>query len=87
MKHDATAVFFLAITIIPGIPSKVWSTATTTITASKDNTIYQSNSSFSAGGAAGIFSGSAAQGSIRRGLFSFDVAANVPAGSVIASAN
>jgi hypothetical protein len=76
---------FITLLLLLVAPVSAWS-ATVTINASKDNTIYQSNSSFSAGGAAGIFSGANGQGSPRRGLLAFDVAANVPAGSVITSA-
>lgn len=62
---------------------------TVTISASKDNTIYQNNVNRSAGGAAGIFSGTVGvngAGTLRRGLIAFNVAAIVPAGSVITSA-
>ena len=59
---------------------------TVTIGATKDNTIFQSNSNNSAGGFAGIFSGTNGQGSPRRGLIAFDIAGNVPSGSVITSA-
>jgi hypothetical protein len=57
--------------------------ATTTIDAAKDNTIFQSNSNNSAGGAAGIRAGTNGSGSPRRGLIAFDIASNVPAGSII----
>jgi hypothetical protein len=60
--------------------------ATTTIGASKDNSIYQSQVNNSAGGAAGIFSGTNGAGSPRRGLIAFDIAANVPAGAMITDA-
>jgi hypothetical protein len=56
------------------------------IGASRDNTIYQSAVNNSAGGAAGIFSGSNGQGSPRRGLVAFDVASSVPAGATITAA-
>lgn len=57
--------------------------ATTSIVASKDNSIFQSAVNNSAGGAAGIFSGANANGSPRRGLIAFDVAGNVPQGAII----
>jgi hypothetical protein len=60
--------------------------ASVSIVASKDNSIYQSNANNSAGGAAGIFVGANGQASLRRGLLAFDIAANVPAGSTITSA-
>jgi hypothetical protein len=56
------------------------------IGASRDNTIYQSAVNNSAGGAAGIFSGSNGQGSPRRGLMEFDVTGSVPAGAKITAA-
>src|SRR5687767_8728810 len=57
------------------------------IGASRDNTIYQSATNNSAGGAAGIFVGSNGQGSPRRGLIAFDIAGNVPTGATITAAN
>jgi hypothetical protein len=57
--------------------------ATVSIVASKDNTIFENFPNNSAGGAAGIFSGTNTVPSKRRGLIAFDVAANVPAGSTI----
>jgi MprA protease rhombosortase-interaction domain-containing protein len=57
-----------------------------TIGASKDNSIYQEFATNSGGGSAGIFAGSTAGGSLRRGLLAFDVAGNVPAGATISSA-
>src|SRR5258706_2739682 len=59
---------------------------TTTIIASHDNTIFQSNPNNSLGAAQAIFIGDNAQTSPRRGLISFDIAANVPAGATINSA-
>jgi hypothetical protein len=56
------------------------------IGASRDNTIYQSAVTNSAGGAAGVFVGTNGQGSPRRGLVAFDVAGNVPAGALITGA-
>jgi hypothetical protein len=61
--------------------------ATVSIPASRDNTIYQSAPNNSAGGAAGIFVGTNAAASPRRGLITFDVAGNVPAGATITSAH
>lgn len=60
--------------------------ATKTINASKDNTIYQNPASNSAGGAAGIFSGTNGSSSPRRGLIAFDIAANLPSGATITAA-
>jgi hypothetical protein len=67
------------------MPASAWS-ATATINASKDNSIYQNNVNNSAGGAAGIFVGSTGVGSPRRGLLAFDVAANVPSNAIITGA-
>lgn len=60
--------------------------AVNTVNAAKDNTIFQSNSLNSAGGWVGITAGTNTQGSPRRGLIAFDIAANVPAGSIITAA-
>jgi hypothetical protein len=64
------------------LPSTAWP-ATVVIGAAKDNSIFESNSNNSAGGSAGIFSGTNGMGSPRRGLIEFDVAAHVPAGATI----
>ncbi|MCI0334516.1 MAG: DNRLRE domain-containing protein [Planctomycetes bacterium] len=56
---------------------------TVTIGASKDNTIFHNTANNSAGGSAGIFAGTTAFGSPRRGLIAFDVAGIVPAGATI----
>jgi hypothetical protein len=67
------------------VPS-VAQSATATLSASKDNTIFQNQVNNSAGGAAGIFSGSNGTGSPRRGLIAFDVASAIPAGAIITAA-
>jgi hypothetical protein len=79
MNCTRIAGFLIASTFIP---TAAWS-AVTSIVASKDNSIFQSAVSNSAGGSAGIFSGANANGSPRRGLIAFDVAGNVPPGSLI----
>ncbi len=56
-----------------------------TIGASKDNSIFQNFATNSGGGAAGIFVGSTATKSPRRGLIAFDIAGNVPTGATITS--
>ena len=75
----------LVIALTAGLPTPAWS-ATATIGASRDNTIYQSAVNNSAGGAAGIFVGTNGQGSPRRGLIAFDIASSVPAGAAITAA-
>jgi hypothetical protein len=76
----------LLLAVVVGlVPTSTWS-ATTTIGALKDNAIFQSNSNNSAGGAPGIHVGTTGQGSVRRGLIAFDIAANVPTGATITSA-
>jgi hypothetical protein len=67
------------------LPSIAWS-ATATLLASRDNTIFQNPPNNSAGGGAGIFAGTNGAGSPRRGLLEFDVAASVPAGAIITGA-
>jgi hypothetical protein len=76
-KRFSTVAFVLAL-----IPTAAWS-ATASISASKDNTIFQNPANNSAGGAPGIFAGTNGMGSPRRGLLEFDVAAGVPAGATI----
>jgi len=64
--------------------------ATATIAPSKDNTLYESPiGEWSNGRGQNFFCGTTAQGvnAKRRGVIAFDVAANVPAGSTIQSAN
>lgn len=78
-------VLFSALLAIASIPLHSWS-ATTTINALKDNSIFQSDSSASGGGSPGIHVGTNGQGSSRRGLIAFDIAANVPAGVTITGA-
>jgi hypothetical protein len=82
MNYIRFTALILALTVMP---ATAWS-ATKTIGASKDNTIYQSAVNNSAGGGAGIFSGTNGTGSPRRGLLAFDIAANVPAGATITAA-
>jgi len=64
------------------LPSSV-QPATAVIGAAKDNSIFQNNPSNSGGGSAGIHVGTNGMGSPRRGLIEFDIAGNVPAGSVV----
>jgi hypothetical protein len=82
MKCFNFAASVLAVLLLPHVARPI----TVTIGAIKDNTIFQSNSNNSAGGFAGIFSGANGQGSPRRGLIAFDIAGNVPGGSVITAA-
>jgi hypothetical protein len=74
----------LAWIVVAGVLSPGRS-ATVTIGASKDNSIFQSNPLNSDGGGAGIFSGTNGMGTSCRGLIAFDVAGNVPPGSTITS--
>lgn len=76
----------ILLSLLAEVPSTV-SAATVLISATRDSTIYQNSANNSAGGAAGIFVGSNGQGSPRRGLIAFDVAANVPAGATITAAD
>jgi hypothetical protein len=79
--HRTFFLLFLTITI--GISEA--RSASVTIGASKDNSIFQNFPSNSGGGAAGIYVGGTATKSPRRGLIAFDVADNVPAGATITS--
>ncbi|HEX5471125.1 MAG TPA: DNRLRE domain-containing protein [Lacipirellulaceae bacterium] len=82
MKPVYLVASLLVVLLVPQVARPI----TVTIGAMKDNTIFQSNSNNSAGGSAGIFSGANGQSSTRRGLIAFDIAGNVPAGSVITGA-
>jgi hypothetical protein len=82
MKFARIAAFLITCSIIPATSES----AVTTISASKDNTIFQNPATNSAGGAAGIFSGANGAGSPRRGLIAFDIAGNLPPGAYIQSA-
>ncbi len=55
------------------------------VRAAKDNTIFGESNSLSNGDGDHFFSGTTGVGNVRRGLIAFDVAANVPAGSIINS--
>ncbi len=83
MKNISKALtLILALSMIA---PRVWA-GTATISASKDNSIFQNSTSNSAGGAAGVFSGANGSASPRRGLMAFDIAASVPSGATITSA-
>ena len=71
------------------MPSVCWA-ATTTLVASKDNSIFANNVDNSNGGGAGVFVGttnSMQNNSIRRGLLEFNIASAVPAGATITEVN
>lgn len=73
--------------IVALAPAVGWS-ATATLTASKDNSIYASNVAASNGGGAGIFVGASGpnQGnSPRRGLLAFDIANAIPSDATISN--
>jgi len=55
----------------------------TTIIAAHDNTIFYSSQSNSLGAGQAIFVGNNGQNAPRRGLISFDIAGNIPAGATI----
>src|SRR5215203_1980012 len=82
MQH----LWLLAVGLIVFLFSRPASAATVTIAASKDSSIFESDSNASGGGAPGIHSGTNGMGSRRRGLIAFDVAGVMPASSVITSA-
>jgi hypothetical protein len=83
MKRKPIALLVLALAFIP---CPCWS-ATITLNASKDATLFSELPNNSAGGGPGLFVGKIASGSgVRRSLLAFDVASSVPAGSTITSA-
>jgi hypothetical protein len=79
LRHLVIVLAFLA--VVPDAAAAI-----KTIRASKDNSLFEDNSGNSAGGSAGIFAGTTAIGSPRRGLLAFDVAGEIPAGATITSA-
>src|SRR5262245_1896546 len=56
------------------------------VVSARDNTIFQNATSNSDGGGFTMFAGTEATPSPRRALLAFDIAGNIPAGSVITSA-
>src|SRR5215216_897748 len=82
MRHLGFLALAFTALLLPR-PSR---SATVTIVANKDNSIFESDSNASAGGAPGIHSGTNGTGSRRRGLITFNVAGFVPSGSVVTSA-
>jgi hypothetical protein len=75
----------LAVALLAGRPAL---SATATIAPSKDNTLYESPiGQWSNGRGQNFFCGTTAQRMKRRGVITFEVAAHVPAGSTIQSAN
>jgi hypothetical protein len=76
-----TAICVAAFALV--LATNVAEAATSTIGASKDNTIFEHNSLNSSGGAAGLRAGTNGMGSPRRGLIAFDIAGNLPAGATI----
>jgi hypothetical protein len=83
MMRHVSLFAFASVVMLLSHPAR---SAMVTILASKDNSIFESDSNASAGGAPGIHSGTNGMGSRRRGLIAFNVADVVPAGSVITSA-
>jgi hypothetical protein len=77
--------FGIVLLTIAMLPTSVWS-ATVTIGASRDNTIFSDQTGRSGGGSPGFFVGNNNMGGTRRGLVAFNVAASVPAGSYITGA-
>jgi hypothetical protein len=61
--------------------------ATISLSAAKDNTLYQDAAgALSNGSGASMFAGKIASGGIRRGAIAFDVAGQIPAGSIVTGA-
>jgi hypothetical protein len=72
------------------VPCAAGATSTVELTPLKDNTLYESSSTFappSGGAIDGVFVGTAGNGLLRRALLAFDVAAAVPAGATILDAS
>ncbi len=68
-------------TTVPSLPEGVQSV---TITASKDNTLYENpTGALSNGSGTGFFAGRTGSGAIRRGLVAFDIAGAIPADAIV----
>jgi hypothetical protein len=79
-------VILAAVVLDFALSSNSWA-ATVTVGATRDATIFENNVNNGSGAGNGLFSGTnGAQNSPRRALIAFDVAGNVPAGSLIQSA-
>lgn len=80
---------FVAILLLQAVGASGLKAATTTLAASKDNSIFADHLTNSGGGSPGIFSGTNGNGSPRRALIAFDVLRSdgnptgIPAGSTI----
>ena len=77
------AAMWLAFVLVAARPAQA---DTVTLNPIQDNTLYQDNfGQLSNGSGQHFFAGRTAAGLIRRGLISFDIADNIPAGSTIQS--
>ena len=83
-------IAFVACLILPiFLAFTGWAVAQTSVTLNPliDNTLYETvDGSLSNGIGTGLFSGSSAEGNLKRALVSFDVSGSVPAGMTIDSA-
>ncbi len=80
--------FWAFFVLVPGfiLISSLYAQIEVKIAASKDNTLYESDSgSFSNGSGAAFFAGNNNHGEARRGLLAFDLAGTVPAGARLES--
>ena len=74
--------------VILGLQVAAAAAAVVTLTASKDNTLYENATGAVSNGKGGsLFSGRTDDGALRRALLAFDVAGAIPPGSVIRSAS
>jgi len=81
LKNAVTCIALLA-TLVQG---RVALADVVQLVSIKDNTLYQEDGSLSNGAGQYLFTGVTIGGAVRHALFAFDVAGNIPAGSIIQS--
>ena len=81
MMHRVIPPLALVVLCIPAARGE-----TVTLTSGRDASLYESSGTRSNGAGGVIFTGTNSSGSPRRGLLWFDVAAGIPAGATIDSA-
>lgn len=82
LNFIATTACLSAVVLMFGAAASA-SADVVTVGSSQDTTIFSNNTNNSAGGAVVMFSGTDGNGSVKRALVQFDIAASVPAGSTI----
>ncbi|BCA57085.1 hypothetical protein W02_42250 [Nitrospira sp. KM1] len=85
-KIGGLPVLLLSVMVAAGLSPTTASAVTVTLGAGKASTIFENQPDNSIGRGPGVFAGGDSNGSPRRGLIDFNVAANIPVGAIITSA-